>query len=80
INLGIVAATILAYIFGWWCLVLPLIIALTICLVWMLLYPEHNSIKAYAKSWYLVGSLRAKSLLKKEKETPKDVIIIGPKK
>ncbi|MDP3875101.1 MAG: peptidoglycan-binding domain-containing protein [bacterium] len=80
INLGIVAAIILAYIFGWWCLVLPLIIALTICLVWMLLYPEHNSMKASAKSWYLVGSLRVKSILKKEKEAPKEVIIIRPKK
>ena len=65
IDFGLILAFVLAYVFGWWCLLLPLLIVLIISLVWTVLYPEHNSMRASVKSWYLVGHARAKSILKK---------------
>lgn len=79
IDISMVIAIILAYIFGWLCLILPLLIALIISLVWTSFYPEHNSMRASTKSWYLVGSARAKSILR-AKGSSDEVIIIGPKK
>ena len=84
IDIGLVLAIVLAYIFGWLCLILPLIIALILSLIWTSFYPEHKSLRASVKSWYLVSSARGKSMLKGPtvlKETPKEtptVIAIEP--
>ena len=94
VDIGLIVALTLAYIFGLWCLILPLVVALVISLGWTLTYSRHDSMRASVKSWYLVGSARAKSMLK-EKEVPKEpkepvgpikkevtggVIVMGPKK
>ncbi len=82
-DLGTILAIVLAYIFDWWCLILPLLITLIISLFWTSFYPEHNSIRASIKSWYLVGSARIKSMLKKETTGTKnseEVILIESKK
>lgn len=73
VLIGLVAAIVLAYIFNWWCVILPLIVVLILSLVWTMLYPEHLSIRAFIKSWYLVGSLRLKSMMKGS--APKEVKI-----
>ena len=74
IGIGLAVAVILALIFGWWCLVLPLILAIVVSLIWTSLYPEHKSMKTSVKSWYLVGSAKTKSILKKTKETQKEPV------
>jgi len=67
INVGLVASVPLAYVYEYWCLVLPFLVALLISLVWSILYPEHNSIRASVKSWYLVGAARIRSKNKNPK-------------
>src|SRR3990167_6487943 len=57
-------AIVAAYMMGWWCVILPLILALILSLIWTSTYSKHNSIRASIKSWYLVGSLRIKSIWK----------------
>jgi len=91
VDTGLSAAIVVAYILEWW-LILPLLTALIISLVWTSLYPEHNSIRASIKSWYLVSSawLRSTSKVNEaskepikepiKKETVEKVIIMGPKK
>lgn len=66
ICVGLCIAIILAYIWGLWCLILPLLIALLISLAWIIVYPIHDKIKTSVKSWYLVLSARAKTILKKK--------------
>ncbi len=66
ICVGLCIAIILAYIWGLWCLILPLLIALLISLAWMFIYPVHDKIKTSVKSWYIVLSARIKSILKKK--------------
>jgi hypothetical protein len=50
IATGLVIAGILAYIWNEYCLILPLLIALILSLIWMALYPKHNTIKD-PKAW-----------------------------
>ncbi|OHA95818.1 MAG: hypothetical protein A3C70_00275 [Candidatus Zambryskibacteria bacterium RIFCSPHIGHO2_02_FULL_43_14] len=71
IDVGLVVSIVGAYMFGRWCLILPLLIAFIISLVWTLTYSKHNSMRASVKSWYLVGLARMKSILKETKESPK---------
>jgi hypothetical protein len=61
ISLGLIAAIVIAYILEEWCIILPLIIALIVSLIWMAIFPKHNSMRASAKSWYLVLNARSKS-------------------
>jgi hypothetical protein len=91
-DIGLVVALVGAYIWGLWCLILPLLVVLAISIIWTLSYGKHNSMRASVKSWYLVGSARAKSMSRAKKdiskdndfllkkETPDEVIIIEPKK
>ncbi|MES2214279.1 MAG: hypothetical protein V4465_02760 [Patescibacteria group bacterium] len=79
ISLGLVAAILIAYVLGEWCIILPLIIALIISLIWMALFPKHNSVRASTKSWYIVLGARARSIFSKK---PASIIILPgePKK
>jgi hypothetical protein len=63
-DIGLVVAIIVAYLLGWWCLILPLFIAFVISSIWTLTYPKHNSIRASVKSWYLVVVARTKSFFR----------------
>ncbi len=71
IDIGLVICIIIALLLEEWCLILPLLIALVLSLVWTLSYPEHNSMRASVKSWYLVSLARIKSILKENKGLPK---------
>ena len=71
---------------GWWCVILPLILALILSLIWTSTYSKHNSIRASVKSWYLVGTARTKSILKniegkneQRESKEKDTFAILPK-
>ncbi len=61
VDLGLVLGIVASLVFKWW-FVLPLFILLALSLTWTSLYPEHNSIRASVKSWYLVVLARAKSI------------------
>jgi hypothetical protein len=65
VSFGLTIAIIAAYVLGEWCLTLPLLIALIISLLWMALYPKHDSIVASTKSKYLIITARSKSLWNK---------------
>ncbi|MBI2673754.1 MAG: DUF11 domain-containing protein [Candidatus Zambryskibacteria bacterium] len=88
IDVGTGLVIVVAYIIGWWCVILPLILTLILSLIWTFTYFRHNSIRASVKSWYLVGTARAKSVLKNinikedsEKKEPKEPepVLILPK-
>ena len=88
INIGLALAVIVAYVLEW-LFILPLLVALVLTLVWTSLHPEHNSIRASVKSWYLVSLAWVKSNFKGKSELTlepikKDdiekVIVMGPKK
>ena len=87
IDIGLLVAIVVAFVLGWW-FILPLLIALVISLAWTSFYPEHNSVRASIKSWYLVGTTWFKSTSKPaekisvepKKETTEKVIVMGPKK
>src|SRR3989338_10899 len=64
IDVGMGLAIVAAYMMRWWCVILPLMLALILSLIWTSTYSKHNSIRASIKSWYLVGSLRIKSIWK----------------
>ena len=64
IDVGMGLAIVAAYMMRWWCIILPLMLALILSLIWTSTYSRHNSIRASIKSWYLVGSLRIKSIWK----------------
>jgi hypothetical protein len=66
ISIGLALAIVAIYIWKHWCLILPLLIALIISLIWIATYSKHDRIKSSAKSWNLVLSARAKSMLKKD--------------
>lgn len=71
IALGLVVAMIVAYMVGEWCLMLPLLIALILSLVWMALYPKHNTLSSDAKVWYATTTSRAKDAFsRKNPSTP----------
>jgi hypothetical protein len=73
VNIGLVLALIGAYLLGEWCLILPLFIVLVAGLIWMLLLPKQNSLRASAKSWQMVLSGRAKTIMKNN-ETKEEVV------
>ena len=77
-SLGLVLAMLVAYLANWWCLILPLLIALIASAIWMLTYPKHSALRASAKSWYLVGNARAKSMWREASETTQKPIFIPP--
>lgn len=90
INAGLLVATVTAYFLGWW-FVLPLVVALIVSLIWTSIYPEHTSIRASFKSWYLVGSAWFKSTTSSgankeisiepiKNDSTEKVIVMGPKK
>jgi hypothetical protein len=84
LNLGIIVSIAVAYIWGWFCLILPLLVALVVSLIWSISYPEHNSLRASVKSWYLVIVARAKSIMRGAKnveniESKENTVIILPK-
>ncbi|MEK7186952.1 MAG: peptidoglycan-binding domain-containing protein [Patescibacteria group bacterium] len=60
---GLIIAIIVAYIFGRWCIILPLLVALVLSIIWTSLYPKHNSIRVSTKAWYLVITARTKTFL-----------------
>ncbi|MFZ2763879.1 MAG: peptidoglycan-binding domain-containing protein [Minisyncoccia bacterium] len=67
-DVGITLAIIVAYLMEWWCVILPLLVALILSLIWTLTYSNHNSVRASAKSWYLVSSARLKTILRRESD------------
>ncbi len=78
---GLVISIILAYIFDEWCLILPLIVALILSIIWIVIRPNHSSIKASFKSWYLVLMARSKSIANNAKNSAKaNMEKIGDKK
>ena len=86
IDVGTCLAIVAAYLMGWWCVILPLILALILSLIWTSTYSKHNSIRASVKSWYLVGTARTKSILKniegkneQRESKEKDTFAILPK-
>jgi hypothetical protein len=72
ITLGLVVAMIVAYTVGEWCLMLPLLVALILSLVWMALYPKHNTISSDAKVWYASTTTRAKEVFTKKNNPSTD--------
>ena len=82
IDVGLALAIVASFVFGWW-FILPLFILLVLSLFWTTLYPEHNSIRASVKSWYLVVAARLKSASKAVVEPAKEPVretMVVPKK
>jgi len=63
--IGLIISIVLAYLLGFWCLILPLLIALICSIIWIAVFEKHESIKASFKSWSLVIDARVRSILKR---------------
>ena len=66
IVVGLIVAVALAYLFGEFCLLLPLLIALLLSAVWIAVYPKHNSVKSRARRFHVALKNRL-SIQKKTK-------------
>ncbi|MFZ2048757.1 MAG: putative Ig domain-containing protein [Minisyncoccia bacterium] len=62
IIMGLIVAIIVAFIMFEWCLIFPLVVALILSIIWVSIYPKHDSINAHIKSWYIVLRARGKSM------------------
>ncbi len=62
IIVGLLAAIIIAFILYEWCLIFPLLVALILSIIWVSIYPKHESINTDIKSWYIVLRARGKSM------------------
>ena len=68
---GIALAWVGAYLLELWCLLLPLLVAFLISLIWVL--GKHPAIRETAKTWYVSGTTKAKSILKEKEPVTKEV-------
>ncbi len=76
IVVGLIVAVALAYLFGEFCLLLPLLIALLLSAVWIAVYPKHNSVKSRARRFHVALKNRL-SIQKKTKAESEDLNLPG---